>query len=78
LVIYQQPSGKTTIDVKNKSTTSRHIFNIYREEELLQEANVAKNETVQKRETRIITYFLNQYYLNNKRDVSTVNTPIIL
>lgn len=33
---------------KNKSTISRHLNNIYKDEELVQETTVAKKATVQK------------------------------
>ena len=39
---------------KNKSTISRHLNNIYKEEELKQEATVAKKATVQKEGNRIV------------------------
>jgi len=49
---------------KNKSTISRHLFNIYKEEELLREATVAKNATVQIEGDRNIERTIDYYNLD--------------
>ena len=49
---------------KNKSTISRHLNNIYKEEELLQEATVAKNATVQIEGNRKIERTIEYYNLD--------------
>ena len=49
---------------KNKSTISRHLNNIYKEEELKQEATVAKKATVQKEGNRIVERTIEYYNLD--------------
>lgn len=49
---------------KNKSTISRHLFNIYKEEELMREATVAKNATVQIEGDRKIERTIDYYNLD--------------
>lgn len=49
---------------KNKSTISRHLNNIYKEEELLQEATVAKNATVQTEGNRTVERIIDYYNLD--------------
>ncbi|TCC96011.1 hypothetical protein FBD94_02945 [Pedobacter hiemivivus] len=46
---------------KNKSTISRHLNNIYKEEELKQEGTVAKKATVQKEGNRIVERTIEYY-----------------
>jgi len=49
---------------KNKSTISRHLSNIYKEEELDQEATVAKKATVQIEENRKVEREIEYYNLD--------------
>lgn len=49
---------------KNKSTISRHLNNIYKEQELVQEATVAKNATVQIEGDRKIERTIEYYNLD--------------
>lgn len=49
---------------KNKSTISRHLNNIYKEEELKQEATVAKKATVQKEGNRTVERTIEYYNLD--------------
>jgi prophage maintenance system killer protein len=49
---------------KNKSTISRHVNNIYKEEELIREATVAKNATVQIEASRHVERIIEYYNLD--------------
>lgn len=49
---------------KNKSTISRHLNNIYQQEELMQEATVAKNATVQLEGNRTVERTIEYYNLD--------------
>jgi len=49
---------------KNKSTISRHLNNIYKEEELIREATVAKNATVQIEANRPVERIIDYYNLD--------------
>jgi hypothetical protein len=49
---------------KNKSTISRHLNNIYQQEELKQEATVAKNATVQIEGNRNVARTIEYYNLD--------------
>jgi hypothetical protein len=49
---------------KNKSTISRHLNNIYKEEELIREATVAKNATVQIEANRHVERIIEYYNLD--------------
>jgi prophage maintenance system killer protein len=49
---------------KNKSTISRHLYNIYKEDELEQEATVAKNATVQTEGNRTVERTIEYYNLD--------------
>ena len=49
---------------KNKSTISRHLNNIYKEEELIREATVAKNATVRIEANRHVERIIEYYNLD--------------